>query len=333
MIRIALDAMGGDKAPQVVVDGAKKALETYPDIEIILYGQGDVVRPLMEGTDRLTLVETREVIAMEDEPVKAIRRKKDASMVVAAKAVKEGQAHALVSAGNTGALLAAGLLLVGRIPGVDRPALMALVPTVNPEQPYFLLMDCGANADSKAENVHQFAILGHYYAKEILGIPQPRVGLINNGTEETKGSTLSKAVFQLLKAEETLRFVGNIESKTLLEGAVDVAVTDGFTGNAILKTIEGSVTSVVRYLKYVLTHSGIKTKVGAMFIAGALKDSFQIMDTSKAGGAVLLGVNAPVIKAHGAADATALAVAIGQARTIVVKEVIPQMATFFTDEK
>ena len=336
MIKIALDAMGGDNAPEIIVQAACQAVKDLDNVEVYLYGQLDQVQPFIDqygDHDRLYLVATSEEITMEDEPVKAIRRKKDASMVVAARTVKEGQADALISCGNTGALLAAGLLMIGRIKGVDRPGLMPIIPTINPDHPQFILMDSGANADCKPENLLQFAILANAYAKQIMNMAQPRVGLINNGTEASKGNALSKAAYELLENEKSIHFVGNVEAKSLMRGEVDIAVTDGFTGNAILKTLEGTAGALLSHMKHIMTHSGTLPKLGAGLLKNALKDGMAQMDPSNTGGAVLLGCKAPVIKAHGSADSVAVYNAIKQAANIVASGTIQQLTDFFESEQ
>lgn len=329
MIKLAVDAMGGDFAPEATVRGVNQAIQQFPDIEVILFGDETKIQAYLEPNERVSIIHTDEKIDSDDEPVKAIRRKKNASMVLAAQAVKEGQADALLSAGNTGALLASGLLIVGRMKNIDRPGLMPIIPTVSKETPQLILMDAGANADCKPLNLHQFAILANYYAKRVLNIEQPRVALVNNGTEETKGSELSKAAFELLKADATLNFTGNVEAKTLLNGDIDIAVTDGFTGNAILKTLEGTTKNLFKVIKDKLLNSGMKAKLGALLIKEALSGLKDDFDDTKAGGAVLLGVKAPVIKAHGSANEEAILNAIRQARTVVQSGVIVEIRDFF----
>lgn len=333
MITIAVDAMGGDNAPQAIVEGVNRAIEAFDDIEIQLFGDQQQINQYLKVNPRVTVMHTTEVITGEDEPVKAVRRKKDASMVVAAKAVKEGQANAIVSAGNTGGLLATGLLVVGRIKNIDRPGLMPILPTFSDEHKHLILMDAGANADTKVENLHQFAILANYYAKKVLDIQNPRIGLVNNGTEENKGNELTKQAYQLLKNDAQLNFHGNIEASTILNGLVDIAVVDGFTGNAILKSLEGTSRNIFRSLKNVLLNSGVKAKLGGLLVKdalGALRDNF---DDTKEGGAVLLGVKAAVIKAHGSSNAEAFYNAIRQARKVVQTDVIKEISDYFEAEK
>lgn len=332
MVTIAVDAMGGDNAPKAIVEGVNLAIKVFDDIEIILYGNQEEIEKYLVKDDRVKIVHTTEIVTGEDEPVRAIRRKKDASMVVAAREVKEGKADVLLSAGNTGGLLTAGLLVIGRIKNIDRPGLMPLIPTMSKESPQLILMDAGANADSKAINLEQFAVMANFYAKNVLAIDNPRIGLINNGTEEGKGNTLSKEAYDLLSEVDSINFVGNVEAKSLLLGEVDIAITDGFTGNAILKTLEGTVKAVVGLLKDTLMNSGLKTKIGGALIKGALKETLSSFDDTKQGGAVLLGVKAPVIKAHGSANEEAIFNAIRQAKKVVEVNVVQDTIKFFEDK-
>lgn len=331
MVTIAIDAMGGDNAPAAVVNGVNLAIHSFEDIQVKLFGDEAQIREHLKVQERVEVIHTTEIIEAEDEPVIAVRRKKDSSMVRAARAVKEGEADVLLSAGSTGALLASGLLVVGRIKNIDRPGLMPVIPTISKEHPQFILMDAGANADSKPINLLQHAILASYYAREVLEIKSPRVGLINNGTEAGKGNDLSKAAYELLSQEESINFIGNIEAKELLNGSVDVAVTDGFTGNAILKTLEGTSKSVFKAIKGALTSGGMKTKLGALMIKDALADLKDNFDDTKAGGAVMLGVKGAVIKAHGSSNEEAIFNAIRQARKVTNSGVINQTISFFED--
>lgn len=331
MVTVAIDAMGGDNAPAAVVNGVNLAIHAFEDTQVKLFGDEAQIREHLKVQERVEVIHTTEIIEAEDEPVIAVRRKKDSSMVRAARAVKEGEADVLLSAGSTGALLASGLLVVGRIKNIDRPGLMPVIPTISKEHPQFILMDAGANADSKPINLLQHAILASYYAREVLEIKSPRVGLINNGTEAGKGNDLSKAAYELLSQEESINFIGNIEAKELLNGSVDVAVTDGFTGNAILKTLEGTSKSVFKAIKGALTSGGMKTKLGALMIKDALADLKDNFDDTKAGGAVMLGVKGAVIKAHGSSNEEAIFNAIRQARKVTNSGVINQTISFFED--
>lgn len=312
-MRIAVDAMGGDHAPKEIVEGVLKALEQFEDIHILLYGHEEKVKPFLSTHERLTLIHTEEKIEADDEPVRAIRRKKDASMVRMAEAVKNGEANACVSAGNTGALMAAGLFIVGRIEGIERPALAPTLPTIDGQG--FVMLDLGANSDAKPEHLVQFGIMGSIYAAKVRGIESPRVGLLNIGTEETKGNELTKAAFSQLQ-QAPINFVGNVESRDLLMNVADVVVTDGFTGNMVLKTIEGTAASFFSMLKGVFGAS-TKSKISAYLVKDDLRGLKNKMDYTEYGGAALFGLKAPVIKAHGSSNANAIMNAIRQARTMV----------------
>lgn len=316
-MRLAVDAMGGDNAPKEIVLGAMKAIQNYNDIHILLVGDEKKIREHLTNEERIEILHTEEVILGTDEPVRAVRRKKTASMVLAAQQVAEGHADACISAGNTGALMAAGLFVVGRIEGIERPALAPTLPTVGGEG--FLLLDVGANADAKPEHLVQYAIMGSIYSEKARGIANPRVGLLNIGTEEKKGNELVRNTFELLK-DADINFIGNVESRDLLDGAADVVVADGFTGNMVLKTIEGTAMSVFRMLKSALT-SSLKSKLAAAVLKPDLAVLKNKMDYTEYGGAGLFGLKAPVIKAHGSSDANAVFNSIRQAREMVEKDV------------
>ncbi|OLO40857.1 phosphate acyltransferase [Alkalihalophilus pseudofirmus] len=317
-MKLAIDAMGGDKAPKASIDAAVKALNEFPDLAITLVGNEQEITKYIQPSDRITILHTEEKIEDDDSPATAVRRKKGASMVLAVKEVKEGRADACISAGNTGALMAAGLLYVGRIQGIDRPALAPMFPTVNGKG--FLILDVGANMDAKPEHLNQYAIMGSIYMQMVRKVKQPKVGLLNVGTEDGKGNELTKLTFPLLQ-ELNINFVGNVEARDLLNGAVDVVVCDGFTGNIVLKATEGAATSLFTILKRELT--------GNLFnklVAGLLKPSFmrikKTMDYSEYGGAALFGLKAPVIKSHGSSDEVAFYHTIVQAREMVEQQVV-----------
>jgi glycerol-3-phosphate acyltransferase PlsX len=312
-MRIAMDAMGGDHAPKEIVLGAMKAVQQFKDIHITLIGNEAKINKFLTNKERIDIIHTEEVILPTDEPARAVRRKKNASMVLAAQMVADGKADACISAGNTGALMASGLFVVGRIEGIDRPALAPTLPTIGGEG--FLLLDVGANADAKPEHLVQFAIMGSIYSQKVRGIGRPRVGLLNIGTEEKKGNDLTKKAFELLKQTD-VHFIGNVEARDLLEGAADVVVTDGFTGNMVLKTIEGTALSVFKMLKSTLT-SSLKTKIAAAILKPDLYELKNKMDYSEYGGAGLFGLKSPVIKAHGSSDANAIYNAVRQTREMV----------------
>lgn len=335
MYKIAVDAMGGDNAPQSIVEGVLLAAKQFEDVEYVLYGDVTEIKRYIPNSesrdvlDKITFIHTTEKINSEDEPVKAIRSKKQASMVLAAQAIKEQKQDALFSAGNTGALLAAGLFIVGRIKGIDRPALMPTLPVFSDTNKQFLMLDVGANAQSQVKNLHQFALLGNYYAKKVLQINNPKIGLLNNGTEETKGNDLTKQVYPLLKSDKSLNFIGNVEARELMNGIADIVVTDGFTGNAVLKTIEGTALSLNQLIKETIKHGNVKTKIGGLLIKNTLSGLKQVLDYSRHGGAVLLGLKSPIVKTHGSADKVAVYYTIKQIRTILKSGVIPEVVKYF----
>ncbi|WP_394232563.1 phosphate acyltransferase PlsX [Niallia oryzisoli] len=317
-MKIAIDAMGGDHAPKEIVLGAVKAVETFTDVQIVLVGDETKIKQFLKGNDRISIIHTEEVISSEDEPVRAVRRKKNASMVLAAKEVAEGRADACISAGNTGALMAAGLFVVGRIEGIERPALSPTLPTISGEG--FVLLDVGANADAKPEHLLQYALMGSIYSQKVRGISNPRVGLLNIGTEEKKGNELTKHTYELMQKLD-VNFIGNVEARDLMEGVCDVAVTDGFTGNMVLKTVEGTAMSIMKMLKSALM-SDWKSKLAAAVLKPNLYQLKSKMDYSEYGGAGLFGLKAPVIKAHGSSDATAIFNAVRQAHEMVEGQVV-----------
>ncbi len=330
-MKIAVDAMGGDFAPQSVIEGVLQARSELTDVEFTLYGDEAQIKPLIDDMTRLTIVHTTEKITSEDEPVRAIRRKKQASMVLAAQAVKDGEADALFSLGNTGALLAAGLFVIGRIKGIDRPGLMPTLPAINSDLG-FNMLDVGANAEAKPEHLHQYGLMGNFYAQDVRGIQKPRIGLLNNGTEAGKGDELHKAAHQLLADDLTLNFIGNVEASELLKGVADVVVTDGITGNATLKAIEGTATIVMSQVKHAIMDAGVKEKIGGLLLkksVGGIRDKF---DTSVYGGAVLLGLKAPVVKAHGAADGRTVYYTVRQIHAMLANQTIQKVIDYFDQQ-
>ncbi|MGQ7331362.1 phosphate acyltransferase PlsX [Streptococcus suis] len=328
MKRIAIDAMGGDHAPQAVIEGVNQALKEFSDIEIQLYGDEAKIKPYLTASERVTIIHTDEKINSDDEPVRAIRRKKNSSMVLATQAVKDGQADAVLSAGNTGALLAAGVFVVGRIKNIDRPGLMSTLPTMDGKG--FDMMDLGANAENTAHHLYQYGILGSFYAEHVRGVKNPRVALLNNGTEETKGTPVHQEAFALLSQEPSINFIGNVEARELLNGVADVVVTDGFTGNAVLKTVEGTAKSIVGQLTGAIKSGSFLAKIGGLLLKPTLKKALGALDYKTAGGAVLLGLKAPVIKAHGSSDATAIFYTIKQVRQILDANIVEKSVAKFS---
>lgn len=327
MKKIAIDAMGGDYAPKAIVEGVNQAIQAFSDIEIQLYGVESKIREFLTVNERVQIIHTDEKISSDDEPAKAIRRKKGSSMVLAAQAVKNGESDAVISAGNTGALLASGIFIIGRIKGIDRPGLMSTLPTIDGKG--FDMLDLGANAENNPVHLHQYAILGSFYAKNVRGIEKPKIGLLNNGTEDTKGDSLRKEVYELLQNDKSLEFIGNVEARDLMNGVADVVVTDGFTGNAVLKTMEGTAMSIMSSLKTALLSGGIKSKLGALLLKDSLYSLKEQMDYASAGGAVLFGVKAPVVKCHGSSDKKAVYNTIKQVRTMLDTQVITQLKDNF----
>lgn len=331
MKRIAIDAMGGDNAPQAIVDAVLKVKPELPQTQMILFGDQDKLRkiiPADELDEKLKIVGTSQIIKDEDEPVRAIRSKKDSSMVVAANYVKQGKADALFSMGNTGALLACGIFIIGRIKGINRPGLMPTLPAKNNESG-FNIIDVGANAKSKPEYLVQWAKMASYYAEKVREINNPKVALLNNGAEEDKGDELHQAVYQLLKKSD-LNFIGNIEGNEIMTGKADVVVTDGFSGNIALKSVEGMSSVLLHSLKDSLLNNGLMTKLGALMIKNAIGDLRHKYDTAVHGGAVLLGVNAPVVKTHGRSNARPIYYTLKQIDKILDENLIAKFKKEFS---
>lgn len=316
-MKLAIDAMGGDHAPNEIVKGAVQAVSEINDLHITLVGDENQIKPLLSNQHNIEILHTDEVITGDDEPVRAVRRKKNSSLVLAAKEVKEGRADACISAGNTGALMSAGLFVVGRIPGIDRPALSPTLPTIDGKG--FLLLDVGANVDAKAHHLVQYAIMGSVYAEHVRSIKNPTVGLLNVGTEDGKGNELTKKAFAQLQ-NAPVNFIGNVEARDLLGGVADVVVTDGFTGNVALKTIEGTAGSLFTILKDTMMGS-FKTKLGAALLKNDLRGLKDKLDYSAYGGAGLFGLASPVIKAHGSSKHRAIVSAVKQAKHMVDHDV------------
>lgn len=301
MVRLVVDALGGDEAPSVVLAGVEQALAAAPDIEVILTGPADVVEPFAAAHERCEAVATTQVIEMGEHPANAVRKKKDSSIVVGCRLVREGRAQGFFSAGSTGACMSAATLVMGRIPGVKRPCIASVIPSPVAKT---ILCDMGANADCKPEYLLQFAKMAQVYARTALGIANPSVGLLNIGEEETKGSQFAQDCHKLLK-EQLPGFAGNAEGKDIALGGFDVIVTDGFTGNVALKTYEGVGKALLGALKESLMGS-LKTKVGALLIKPALKELMSKVSADEYGGAQLLGVKGVCLIGHGNSDAHAV---------------------------
>ncbi|GGG31199.1 phosphate:acyl-[acyl carrier protein] acyltransferase [Lactobacillus apis] len=332
MRTIAIDAMGGENAPEAIVQAVLQAKTELKETKFILFGDQAKIKKLVgSDTDQIEIVGTTEVINDEDEPVKAIRTKKDSSLVVAAQYVKQGKADALLSLGNSGSILASGIFIIGRIKGIARPGFMPTLPVKNSDDG-FNMIDVGANAKTKPEYILNWAKMASYYAEKVRGIGNPRVALLNNGSESDKGDDVHQEAYQLLLDSE-LNFIGNIEGNELLEGKADVVATDGFTGNAVLKNIEGTSSVLIHLLKDNLLNSGFLVKIGALLIKNALKGLVSKFDVDKYGGAVLLGLDAPVVKTHGRSDQRAVYFTIKQVDKILKENIIDQFRAEFATDK
>lgn len=325
-VTIAIDAMGGDNAPEVVIQGLDEALGADEDLNAILCGPADVVEPFAASHDRCIAQIATEVIEMGEHPAQAVRKKKDSSIVVAATMVKEGKADGFFSAGSTGACLAAATLIMGRIKGISRPALACLLPS--PVKPV-ILCDVGANADCKPEYIVQFARMAAIYSEHILGVDDPRVGLLNIGEEEEKGSMFAQEAHKLLAAEFPA-FAGNAEGRDIMDGSFDVIVTDGFTGNVTLKTIEGTAKVLLKTLKGIL-YSSTKSKLAALAIKGDLNGLKEQLDPDRTGGAPLLGVKGACIVGHGSSSPTAIRNGIDAAADYVRQDISEYIAQTVKD--
>ncbi|MBR4057284.1 MAG: phosphate acyltransferase PlsX [Oscillospiraceae bacterium] len=335
-MKIILDAMGGDNAPAAVVEGAVQAVSAY-DVDVVLVGREDEVRACLREcgaaeNERVSVVHAPDVIDMHDDPATAIREKKEASMTIALRMLAAGEGDAVVSAGSTGALLSGATLIGKRIRGIRRAAMAPVLPN---KSFGVVLIDCGANVECTPEYLLQFAFMGSFYSKQILGCPEPKVGLLNIGTEDTKGGELQKTAFALLqKASEDgrIRFVGNVEAREVFSGDVDVLVTDGFSGNVLLKGIEGTALFLMKLIKQSLM-STIISKLGALLVGKELRKLKKLFDAGETGGTPMLGISKAVIKAHGSSDARAISSAVRQAKQFVESGVIREIENHIDDMK
>lgn len=315
-MRIAVDAMGGDNAPEQIVAGAIAAAACCEDLNLVLVGQEDKIRAVCTMPDNVEIVAASQVIENDDKPLLALRRKRDSSLAVALQMLKDGQADAVVSAGNTGALMAGASLLVGRIPGVTKPALAPILPTQDGQG--VVAVDIGATMDPRPENLYQFAVMGNLYAQTIFGLDRPRVGLLNVGVEPEKGNELAKQTYKLL-SESPLNFVGNVEARDIMQGVCDVLVCDGFVGNVLLKSMEGVALTLFAEIKHAIIAGGVKAKLGAVLLKDTLKGLKSKLDYAEYGGSPLLGINGVCIKCHGSADAVTVKNAILKQACLLVK--------------
>lgn len=328
-MRIIIDAMGGDNAPAEIVKGAVDAQREF-GVDIILVGREAEVLECLAANginapdEHIKVVNATEVIDMHDDPSTATRKKKDSSMTVALNLLKSGEGDACISAGSTGALLTGATLIVRRIRGIRRAAFAPVMPNGGKG---VMLIDCGANVECTPEYLLQFAYMGSFYTKNILGCEFPRVGLLNNGREDSKGTELCKAAYALLREagqEGRINFIGNVEGTDVFAGEVDVVVTDGFTGNILLKSVEGSIKFLMKNIKGVLLGS-MKGKIGALFIKKGFYKVKSMTDVSEVGGTAFLGISKPVFKAHGSSDARAIRSAVKQAIAFVNAGIIGEI--------
>ena len=330
--RVALDAMGGDNAPSEIVKGAVDAVSSREDIKVFLVGQEELVKKELQKysypSERIEVVDAPEVIEMAEPPVQAIRRKKQSSIVIGMNMVKQKEADAFVSAGSSGAILVGGQVIVGRIKGIERPPLAPLIPTENGVS---ILIDCGANVDARPSHLVQFAQMGSIYMEHILGIRNPRVAIVNIGAEEEKGNALVKETFPLLKECENINFVGSIEARDIPRGDADVIVCEAFTGNVILKLYEGLSSTLMGTIKQGML-SSLKSKIGALLVKPALKDTLKRFDATQYGGAPLLGLNGLVVKTHGSAKAKEVKNTIMQCVAFKEQEINQKIKTYITDK-
>lgn len=320
-LRIAVDGMGGDNAPNSVVEGCIEAISKEKKIQLLLVGKEKVLKEELKkynyNKEQIIIVNADEIIENSESPVMAIRRKKSSSIVVGLKLVKEKEAEAFVSAGSTGAVLAGGTIIIGRLKGIERPALASFIPN---EKGFTLLLDCGANVDCKPSQLVQFAKMGGIYYESFMKKENPTIGLLNIGEEEEKGNILSKETHALLKETPTINFAGNIEARDISTGKVDVVICDGFVGNIVLKYTEGFAMSLFSMIKKSLL-SSFTSKIGALLIKKSLKDMMKALDYTEYGGAPLLGLNGLVVKTHGSSDSKAIKNTILQCNTFYQEKV------------
>lgn len=331
MTKVVLDAMGGDNAPCEIIKGAVEAVQKRDDIHVILTGKEDVINKELSGytynKEQISVVHAEEIIETAEPPVMAIRRKKDSSIVVGMKLVKDGTADAFVSAGSSGAVLVGGQLLVGKIKGVERPPLAPLIPT---EKGFSLLIDCGANVDARPSHLVQFAKMGSIYMEHVMGVRNPKVAIVNIGTEEEKGNALVKETFPLLKECQDINFIGSIEAREIPHGQADVVVCEAFVGNVILKLYEGVGSVLISKVKAGMMTS-LRSKIGALLVKPALKDTLKDFDASMYGGAPLLGLNGLVVKTHGSSTSKEVCNSIVQCVTFKEQKINERIRECISD--
>ena len=315
MYKLSIDAMSGDLGSSIVVEACEKFMQSHQDVELYVTGKAEELEKL-QSNERIHIVDARDIVPM-DAGIMSVRRKKDSSMVKAVTLANDGIVDGVVSCGSTGAFYTSAMLFLKRIEGVEKSCLMAVLPTYN--QKGVALLDVGANAENTPEQLHDFAIMGHIYAKNIRGIASPKVALLNIGTENKKGDEVHQKAYQLLESENKIDFIGNIEGRDILKGDCDVIVTDGFSGNIALKTCEGAASILMKMIKESMM-SSLSGKIGALFAKSslyALKDQF---DYKSVGGALMMGFEKAVVKAHGASDANAMDLAYQMVKLDVVTQ-------------
>tara|TARA_A100001015_G_scaffold88309_1_gene98248 strand:- start:3425 stop:4423 length:999 start_codon:yes stop_codon:yes gene_type:complete len=328
LIKLALDAMGGDHAPVEIINGALFAVENY-DLEIILVGDETIIHQHFQSHPKISIVHASDIIEMEESPLQAYKKKKDSSIHVGLKLVKDGKAQAFLSAGNTGAVMSCSLFILGRIPGVDRPALASVIPT---KKGHALMLDMGSNVDSKPIHLEQYALMGHFFSSQVLHVDNPKVGLINIGEEEEKGNQLTQEAYEHLKENNTLNFIGNLEGKDILFHKADVIVCDGFVGNTLLKFGEGLVDFILSEIKQGIQNASVFSKIGGLLLKPVFKKIKKRIDYEEYGGAPLLGINGVSLVAHGKSKEKAIASAIRTAIESVETGMIDKISSAIQKE-
>lgn len=332
-MKIAIDGMGGDNAPQAIIGGITEALKEYNNIELYITGPEAIINEELSKYDypkeKVNVIDAKEVISTNEHPVMAVRRKKDSSIVKALQLVKDGTCDAIISGGSTGAFLAGCTLIVGRIKGVERPALAPIMPG---RRGNFMIVDVGANVDCKPAFLVQFAKMGKIYYQKVFKEQNPSIGLINIGEEEEKGNELTKATFKLLKEETSINFKGNIEPRDIPTGDTNILVSDGFVGNTALKMYEGSASSLLGIIKDEVLKSSVISKMGVLLLKPVLKNIMKKFDYKEYGGAPFLGVDGICIKAHGSSDAKAFKNAIRQTKIFYENDVLKEIKNEFSNE-
>ena len=332
-MKIIVDAMGGDNAPEQIVLGAIDALCEDKQLEVTLVGDTDAICKVLAGKkyddNRLEIIDAKDVITNDDSPTMAIKTKKESSLVKAFEALNRDDADGFVSAGSTGAVLVGAFMKVGRIKGVSRPALAPVLPTLKGNG--VVLCDCGANVDCKPVNLQHFAIMASAYAEGMLGVKNARVGLLNNGAEAHKGNELTQEAYKLLSETRGINFVGNCEARDILSGDYDVVVCDGFNGNISLKSAEGTANTVLKLIKDGVYSGGLKSKLGALMLKSVFKNVKKKMDYNAHGGACFLGVNKIVVKSHGASKSKSITASILQAKSLAEAKVCDKIKSGITE--